>query len=287
MDDREAWILWSPALWPDSVSAIHFHSNAASPATASLQSSLSSMKNIVHLIQAEMLGHNLGKAAQACFCERSHATAAATNWCQGRGKVHLLLRTLRNQLSLFPVTACLVAASPESSANSMHSPGYFTSYTTENFLYTPVVTLGHQISKEVVVKATTVAVALDAHPAKLRFPPYSTSGTGLPGILSEPLAWISWRQGQTLKNGNTTADVFSWQKMIAPYQHAFIMLSTRSTLASGQVFPWEVLPNLVIKVALFSSHHNHESADFRGALSAEETSSLTEPNSNYRQHGNR
>lgn len=81
-------------LWPDSVPAC---SNAASPATASLQSSLSSMKNILHLIQALMLGYSLGKAAQACLCDRPHVTAAVTDWHQGRSKVHLLLRILRNQ----------------------------------------------------------------------------------------------------------------------------------------------------------------------------------------------
>lgn len=150
-------MLGSPALWPDSVSATHFCSNAASLATASLQSSLSSTKNILHLIQAVMLGYSVGKAAQACFCDRPHVTAAATDWHQGRSKVHLLLRILLNQYCsyLYCCHACSIvdaAASPES--HSMHSPRYFTSYTTENFFCTLIylVSLGHQIAKHVAGK---------------------------------------------------------------------------------------------------------------------------------------
>lgn len=159
-----------------------------------LRRTLSSMKNLLRLIQAVMLGYSLGKAAKVCFCDRPHVTAAATHWHQGKSKVHLLLRILRNEhLSyLCCCHACMIVASPES--HSMHSPGYFMSdmKITENFLYTYVVTLGHQISKQVVDKTQPLLLwLLGAHPAKLRLSPHSTSGTGLPGILSEPLAWTS------------------------------------------------------------------------------------------------
>lgn len=155
MDDREAWMLWSLALWPDSVLATHFCSNAASLATAPLQSPLSSTKNILHLIQAVMLGYSVGKAAQAGFCDRPHVIAAATDWHQGRSKVHLLLRILQNQHCSYLCCchAYLIvdaAASPES--HSIHRPGYFTSYTTENFFNTHVASLGHQIPKQVTGK---------------------------------------------------------------------------------------------------------------------------------------
>lgn len=137
----------------DLISTIHSCSNAAISSSASLQSSLSSMKNILHLIQAAMLGYSVGEAAQACFCDRPHVTAAATHWHQGRSKVHSLLRIIRNQHCsyLYCCHACLIAARPES--DPMHSPGYCTSYTTENFLYTQVVPLGHRISKQVVGRA--------------------------------------------------------------------------------------------------------------------------------------
>ena len=77
MDDGTAWMLWAPPLWPDSVSTIHFCSTAASPATATLGNSLSSMKYLLHLTQAMTLGYRPGKTAQACFCDRPHVIAAA------------------------------------------------------------------------------------------------------------------------------------------------------------------------------------------------------------------
>lgn len=40
MDDETAWMLQVPPLWPDSISAISFCSNAATPATACLGNSL-------------------------------------------------------------------------------------------------------------------------------------------------------------------------------------------------------------------------------------------------------
>lgn len=168
----------------------------------------------------------------------------------------------------------------------MHSPGYFTSYTTEYFLYAHVVTLGHQISKKDVDKAKMPHLLLwhwvhtqpnwDSH--HRAFQELDCQGFSLNLCHEFP---------------EDRTDTYKYQyhsrcaqpqKMIASYQHAFVInilyLSFRSSL-------WEAFPNLFIKAALFSSHHNHKSGDFWRALSAEETSSLTELKSNHRQHGNR